>query len=282
MKQLSAYTFPLSKTRPYCSSVLWAGAALLMSTPTHISYMTLDGHVRTIVSLDQPGTGAYRNTTIRKCTRVMTHRLSPLCAVLMAVLNDKVVLANSNRTNTEIRTQPIGLLEPLVCGQLAYAQWRKHSNRETAAHLASILSRFDCLRVSDVVYTSLQAAGYADAAASLLAARPSPPSPMFYSAAISSLRFELALSLQKEKKPGVELPPVTDLGRAAVAYGQFETGKQAFELGGDFLALLQLYASCGNKPGVEQLLERAKKDEALKHYVPVVERVLKVRVRRLF
>lgn len=253
---LSSFVFPTNHTRPFCSNALWAGAALLLSITTHVVYMTLDGTVRPLASLEQPG------------------------AVLMAVFNDKIVYATSNRTNTEIRAQPIGLLEPLVSGQLAYDAWRRTPSAVTAVHLSRIISRFDCARVSEQVYNSLQQAGFPDAAASLLAAAPSPPANALYNAAVNALRFDLAYTLQKEKK----VPDITisELGRACVAYGQFETARRVYELSGNFLALLQLYGSCGNRPGVEMLLERAKKDEALKSYIPVVERVLKIRVCRFY
>lgn len=36
---------------------MWVGASLFFTTNTHIKYMTLDGSVYTLASLDVPGAG---------------------------------------------------------------------------------------------------------------------------------------------------------------------------------------------------------------------------------
>jgi hypothetical protein len=76
--------------RRLSQSGYWLGSSFLFSTPAGISYLTIEGIVRPLCSLDVSG------------------------AVITAVLNDRIVYACPAHDRTQIRSQPVGLLEPLL------------------------------------------------------------------------------------------------------------------------------------------------------------------------
>jgi len=103
-----------------------------------------------------------------------------VCAVITAVMNDRIFYACPYHDRTQIRSQPVGLLEPLLMvsltyfdawltpenepcnrhvvstqGQLSMAPFLRLSPHHLRPLIARIVGRFDCRRVSQFLLEEL-------------------------------------------------------------------------------------------------------------------------------
>ncbi len=95
------------------------GSSLLFSTPSYLNYITLDGTVQPIFSLDVTGTGTTLPSKIYLEHLKTVSVLTLFSPVICTVLNDRIILTSPHRERTQIRYRPAGLLEPLIMGYLA-------------------------------------------------------------------------------------------------------------------------------------------------------------------
>ena len=143
-KVLTSVYAPVPSSLPHFNSCLWLGASLLysVSSPPQLCYLTLDGTSSSLSSLKHSK------------------------AILSAVLNDRVLYLQPSLNDTEVYSQAVGLLEPLMLGFILVPPNRKDPNcREKFSNL---LSRFDCTRITERLIAELDRRGFSDFAFALL------------------------------------------------------------------------------------------------------------------
>eukprot|EP01121_Diplochlamys_sp_Union-15-3_P018294 TRINITY_DN6635_c0_g1_i1.p1 TRINITY_DN6635_c0_g1~~TRINITY_DN6635_c0_g1_i1.p1 ORF type:complete len:772 (-),score=105.20 TRINITY_DN6635_c0_g1_i1:5-2161(-) len=233
-------------------SIFWIGFTLLISTETHILYMTMRGFVHHLVSLERPA------------------------SVIASVLSDRVILASPNGYATEIYSVPVGLLEPLVMGFIHLNE--EHSLPSSLLHscLKSATKCYDSKRVSVKLVNDLDEAGYSDLALLILIRNPHLLS--------TDLSFELALRAhawntaydllvteqnlaQLSKSPEMSSHRTTELSPKlkeqyqklaymALHFGQFEVSRRCYETIKDEPSLLHLYTVFKNAQGIKELMQQ--------------------------
>lgn len=200
-------------------------------------------------------------------------------AVLAAVLADRLVFASQRGQNTDLHAHPVGLLEPLLLGQLAHARRFAVPRGELAGLLARLTARFDSTRVSRRGLQALVAAGFPDLAWALASSSPLLPPSDKARLAIQALRLEDALQPSRDRDG-----PEQSLRIATLAqhYGQLEVARRALEAaagGGDsgtaeraVLLLARLLHACANRGALDALLQRIR--TSLPTLVPAVGSLL--------
>lgn len=78
-----------------------------------------------------------------------------LLEVIAVVMNDRVIYACPWHDRTQIRSQPIGLLEPLLMGQLSTAPFLRLSPNHMRPLVSRIVGRFDSRRISPFLLEQL-------------------------------------------------------------------------------------------------------------------------------
>ncbi|RAL46724.1 hypothetical protein DM860_005003 [Cuscuta australis] len=256
---------------PSYRSLLWVGPALMFSTTTAVCVLGWDGKVRSILSISMPN------------------------AVLIGVLNDRLLLANSTDINPrqkkgiEIKNCLVGLLEPLLIGFATMQQYFEQK-LDLSEVLYQITTRFDSLRITprslDILASGPPVCG--DLAVSLSQSGPQFTQVLRGTYAIKSLRFSTALSVLKDEflrsRDYPRCPPMShlfhqfrQLGYSCIKYAQFDSAKETFEVIGDYESLLDLFICHLNPSAMRRLtqkLEEESGDPELRRYC---ERILRVR-----
>jgi hypothetical protein len=214
--------------RAHFFSCYWVGATLLFTTDTQLRYLTLDGRVHSIASL--PGSGM----------------------LISCVWDDRVALAYANQSHLDMVFQPIGLLEPLLLGELALATHLGTSMQapELRKALCDIVANYDCTRISRYLVDRLQQGGFADLALALIRASPLYPTRFKLNLALESAQFRTAFSIlmQERELPHPDISPaeVSDmfriLGDACCKFALFQLAEKCYQQSDSQVLLLQLYA----------------------------------------
>ncbi|XAR73964.1 hypothetical protein NMG60_11008106 [Bertholletia excelsa] len=268
---LACSSTKFDKGLPSFRSLLWVGPALLFSTATAISVLGWDGKVRTILSISMPN------------------------AVLVGVLNDRLLLANPTEINpkqkkgVEIKSCLVGLLEPLLIG-FATMQQNFAQKLDLSETLYQITSRFDSLRITprslDILARGSPVCG--DLAVSLSQASPQFTQALRGLYAINALRFSIALSVLKDEflrsRDYPQCPPTShlfhrfrQLGYACIKYAQFDSAKETFEVISDYESMLDLFICHLNPSAMRRLAQKLEEEGADSELRRYCERILRVR-----
>lgn len=240
IREIFKYEKPYKAGPAYFQSGYWLGSSFLFSTPTGISYLTIEGIVRPLCSLDVAG------------------------AVITAVMNDRIFYACPYHDRTQIRSQPVGLLEPLLMGQLSMAPFLRLSPHHLRPLIARIVGRFDCRRVSQFLLEELDRRGLPDLAFALAENSILLDDIYKYELAVRSLSFHKAINLlYKAYKNSPEYPALPEsselrgrfvhLAEVAVDFQQYEIARRCYEVLNDYYALLHIYAICRDVDGLKSL-----------------------------
>ena len=177
--------------------------------------------------------------------------LSRSSAVLCTVLQDRIVFASFLKEKTFLWHRGVGILEPLILGVLGVRSFLLSiptENHETvrwktSEALSSILSRFECKRISPVLVDRLLGAELFDLALELVVKAPARLVwSVRYSVAVRALRFDVALGILEEQlvanrqNHGETIDSSSplfqyfmDLGAACAEYGQFTLAAKCFD-----------------------------------------------------
>jgi hypothetical protein len=164
------------------SSAVWIDTCVLYATETHLCYLTLDGTHGTVCSL-----------------------LGAESAVLVAVYNDHAYYAAFERGETRIKSQAIGLLEPLLMGLLALPEryLLASTGIKSADDIVELyrraVRRFDNVRITTRLVECLRRAGRHDIALALIKNAEHQSSQLKFLLAIDSHQFETAFELLRER-----------------------------------------------------------------------------------
>eukprot|EP01094_Clydonella_sp_ATCC50884_P006285 TRINITY_DN1535_c0_g1_i3.p1 TRINITY_DN1535_c0_g1~~TRINITY_DN1535_c0_g1_i3.p1 ORF type:complete len:1394 (+),score=576.55 TRINITY_DN1535_c0_g1_i3:434-4615(+) len=224
--------------RPHFFSAFWAGPTLLFSSTHHLHYLTVGGRTHPLAALSAPGT------------------------VITGVASDRVMLAKKSGPHVVCTVLAVGLLEPLVLGELALLELRGAPlhTRDTWAMLRKLVSCFDYRRVSRYFVAHLEAVGLPDLALSLVRSSHLYPLALKLRLAVRASRFDTAFDLlvddanHKQTVSQQELCAMFHaLGKHAAKFGQFEIAHECFMHAGSTVALLQLFAMHRDVAAIEQI-----------------------------
>ena len=159
-------------------SCAWAGNTLLFTTDTQLRYLTLDGCEHPLTSVPFSGT------------------------CITAVWEDRVALAHTNHSRLELVFQPVGLLEPVLLGELAYAAQCSvpFTSPELRKTLVDVVARFDCSRISRYLIDRLQQQGFSDIALALIRTSPLYPTRFKLNLALEAAQFRTAYSILMQER----------------------------------------------------------------------------------
>eukprot|EP01125_Pyxidicula_operculata_P000164 TRINITY_DN1022_c0_g1_i2.p1 TRINITY_DN1022_c0_g1~~TRINITY_DN1022_c0_g1_i2.p1 ORF type:complete len:1383 (+),score=256.46 TRINITY_DN1022_c0_g1_i2:26-4174(+) len=139
--------YPDHRGYPPVTSCYWIGYTLLCTTPTHLMYITLKGTLYPLVSLDVPR------------------------ALILQVLNDRVVFASNEYQTVKISVQAIGLLEPLLMGfthAVGFLSYLRGVKRSEIENYMRVTARcYDSRRFGIQLLQELDVASYSNLALAL-------------------------------------------------------------------------------------------------------------------
>ncbi|KAL6075276.1 hypothetical protein QOT17_003683 [Balamuthia mandrillaris] len=234
----------------YFQSIYWVGNAVLCTTPSHLQYVTANGALRPLSSLENTG------------------------AVIATVMNDRLLYATAYKDRTQIRVLPVGLLEPLLLGEVCLPNHLLPSQSHLRSTLARLVERFDGRRITPYLVDQLDKRGFPDLALALVEKSPRFQILHKHYLALRALSFRKALQfLVDAHKKCSDYPKLSyqsplhskflNTGKIAVKYGQFGVAEQCYATTKDFYSLLYIYAINGNRDKIKALQEQVKKEGSL-------------------
>lgn len=258
------------------SSIFWLGASLLFTAGSTVSALTISGRVHPLFE-------------------VSTHDTA-----IVGVWSDRLLLAHHETSKLTVHTMAVGLLEPLLLGELAACDLFGRSPTLNREHIGKLLARYDCKRISGALLSELEMGGYYDIALAL--SRDSPLVGLkrkFYQALyarqfqtakefLDSLRLAEAPAPSESLSSSMEIlqarapAPSPSLAKlycalaaAAGKYGQFALAVTCFGEAENFVSVLPLLAACGNRGAIETVLKQLQSKPDLADISATCKRLLK-------
>ena len=237
---ICSYKHTTNGKTPVIDSIMWIGNSLMFNTCNDIYYLTLDGDIHNLMSISIP----YCNLTM--------------------LLNDRIIVSYLNQQNVELRSIPIGTLDPLLMGELAIKS-------KNIAVFQKLVSLHDKVRIGENLIKKLDDEGYSDLAFTLIENMSSPQIPyqIKFKIALRAQKFEKAFEILLIEKKNINFSTkaktelftfIKELSQICYHYGQLEIVKECYELLEDYYSLLNLYILTNYTAGISSLLDRAKRD----------------------
>lgn len=260
------------------SSMFWLGAALLFTAGTTVSALTISGGVH------------------------------PLCEVstqdsaIVGVWGDRLLLAYLKTSSLTVHTLAIGVLEPLLLGELAACDLFGRSQKLNRQHVGKLLARYDSKRISSALLSGLEMGGYYDIALALSLDSPLVALKRKFYQALYARKFDTAKQLLDTMRSsdcpaptevsgnGLEMlqanaasePPSASLSKlycvlaaAAGKYGQFSLAVKCYAEAENYVDMLPLLACVSNRGVIEAVLKQLQNKPDLADVTATCKRLLK-------
>ena len=234
----------------YFNSIRWVGMSLLYIVDSQVRYLTLNGTHRLLCELDNAE------------------------SVFVYVWNDRIVTAAWASSEVKVTVNGVGLLEPLILGELAAAGRFGRPQKLSFEMLQFVLRSYDYKRIDLTLIETLHSEGYHDVALQLSLPNSSCSLPMKFREALHCKKFKTSMEILDDYCRKHQLPtPLTgdaklmaeNLASNAQKYGQYHIAFKCYELLHDFNMLLQLSIIHKDLDGINTLKKKIQADSKYSH-----------------
>jgi len=244
----------------YFNSIYWVGMSLFYIAESHVHYLTLDGKHQLLCELGSSE------------------------ATFVSIWNDRIMTCAWNATELKVMANGVGLLEPLLLGELAATGICGRPKQISKDLLQHIIRTYDYKRTDLKLIKQLQHHGYYDVALQLSIPHSVCTYRVKFDAALKSRKLYTAMEMLEEQcRVQKAAPPLhgearrmaEELAKVCTQYGQYFLSYRCYELLQDYYTLLQNVVIHRDMHGLTFLKKRVQAKPEYRHLLSACKKLMK-------